>query len=336
MNKSLLLKYISGQTCKAESDFVEEWVNESERNKKYLAQMMNLWIFQNMPDEQASDQEVSDIWREIKKKESNKGYSIPKKTFWAVAASLFILLTLGLGFLFRNNNSFVTPRYVSKNQQPNKYLYTEKGVKAKLTLPDSSIVWLNSDSKLYYPDEFKNDIREITLCGEAYFEVKHEPERPMIVNTNKGFKLEVLGTTFNLKSYDNDNQAQTTLYSGSINIIVDDVSGGQPTITKMQPNDVITIYENRTSKNIHLPDPTVCSAWKDGKIIFDNLPMDEAIKIMERWHGIEFEVKDPKILKQKITANFDSESIVRVMDLIRMTSFIDYKIDGKKVYLRKR
>ena len=64
--------------------------------------------------------------------------------------------------------------------------------------------------------------------------------------------------------------------------------------------------------------------------------MNEAIKILERWHGVEVEVKDPQRLNHKITANFESESIVRIMDLIRMTSFIDYKIEGKKVYLKKR
>ena len=78
------------------------------------------------------------------------------------------------------------------------------------------------------------------------------------------------------------------------------------------------------------------SLWKMGKIHFDSTPVSEAIKILNRWHGTQFTVNNPEILDYEITGNFENESIVQILELIKLTTYIDYTIDGKNIVLTKR
>lgn len=209
-------------------------------------------------------------------------------------------------------------------------IYTEKGVKSTVQLPDGSTVQLNSDTKITFPDNFVGDTREVELSGEAYFKVKTDSLKPLIVNTKKGFQVKVLGTEFNVKSYDNDNTAQATLYQGSINLIT-------PTATTVvKPNEQAVI---ETNKVVKLVVPSVIAdtkAWTEGRLVFEETRMSEVVKMLERWHGVKMIVKDPKILNYTITANFNSESIYQIMYIIKNCSLVDYKIMGNVVTLSSR
>ena len=197
-------------------------------------------------------------------------------------------------------------------------------------------MWLNSDSKLFYPETFDGRNRDVALSGEGFFEVRRDSLRPMIVSTTRGFKLEVLGTTFNLKSYDNDDIAEATLYSGNVNLIMMDGNGDVKMRQILSPNQTVTIDRNMNSSLVKHGDQSILSAWKEGRIIFDNTPMSEVVKILNRWHGVEFEIRDPEILDDKMTARFNSESVVQTMDLFKLTSDIDYEIKDKTVIVKKR
>lgn len=340
MNKTLLIKYISGSSSSLESDKVLAWINESEENERYFIRLMNLWISQNMPDEKASDNEVKDIMRAVRiDKPGDKSNPNPNRRFivWAAAASVLFILSLGLWFITvkpMNNEEVIA--YAPYNYEVSKMAYVDKGVKGRVILPDSSVVWLNSDSRLYYPESFTGNTREVVLSGEGFFEVRHDAERPMIVSTNKDFRLEVLGTTFNLKSYDNDDTAEATLYAGLVNVILNNPNGA-PSVKMLQPNQTVVIEKNYIGYAKTPVEQNVQAAWKEGKIIFSNTPMSEVVKILNRWHGVDFVVKDKDILNYKITARFNAESIVQIMDLLRLTSFIDYEIENNKtVHIMKR
>ena len=341
MDKTLLIKYISGQTSEVESYEVLEWINASKENEKYFVQMMNLWISQNMPNDKASDKEVNEMMGLLKRDKSADNIEKRKKSTlfawsgWGVAASLLIGVLIGM-WLYGDREQIVEREYAAYDYAISKMMYTTKGVKGRVVLPDSSVVWLNSDSRLFYPESFTEEVRQIVLSGEAFFDITKDTLRPMIVRTSKAFKVEVLGTTFNLKSYENDNRAEVTLYTGAINLILDNPNGGTPEVRSMRPNQTITIGEPLTKSANEPKDPKVYSAWKDGKIIFDDTPMSEVVKVLNRWHGVEFEIKDKEMLEYKITARFNSESITQIMDLLRLTSYIDYDIKDKTVSIRKR
>ena len=343
MKKELLLRYIKGEATNKEEREILEWVGKSQENEKYFVLLNNLWLSQNMSDKKASKEELEAI---VKLTTGKKVFGGRFRRYLPYAAAALIILSIGLNFLLFNGT--LSPRKKSDEPVRMAYLpteykheiYTEKGVKARVILPDGSKVWLNSDSRMVYPDRFETDIREIEFSGEAYFDVVKDSLRPLVINTNKDFKVEVLGTKFNLKSYDNDAEARTTLYSGSVNI-VSKVPGGKlkndkEVVTKLKPLESCIIRDKQNPIHIKPENPEKQTAWKDGRIIFESTPMLETIKILERWHGVEFEVKDKSVYTFDITARFKSESIVQIMEMIKYCALIDYSIDSNKVVLYRR
>ena len=343
MKKELLLRYIKGEATNKEEREILEWVGKSRENERYFVTLNNLWISQNISDKKASDEELEAI---VKLTTGKKVLGGKFRKYVPYAAAAVILLSVGLNFLLFSGT--VSP--VKKGDEPVRMaylpteykheIYTEKGVKARVILPDGSKVWLNSDSRMVYPDRFETDIREIDFSGEAYFDVVKDSLRPLVINTNKDFKVEVLGTKFNLKSYDNDAEARTTLYSGSVNIVSKVPGGklkeGKEVVTILKPLESCIIREKQNPINIKPENPEKQTAWKDGRIIFESTPMAETIKILERWHGVEFEVRDKSVYTFDITARFKSESIVQIMEMIKYCALIDYSIDSNKVVLYRR
>jgi len=156
------------------------------------------------------------------------------------------------------------------------------------------------------------------------------------VNTNKNFRVEVFGTKFNIRSYENDDEAQTTLFSGSITLTRKLENSPREVITQLKPKESFVIRDNNAPLLIRQADTTKQKAWKEGKLLFESTPISEVIKKLERWHGTEFQVIDNEVLNYKITANFKAESIVQIMEMIQFCSFVDYTLEGNRVILRKR
>lgn len=344
MNKALLIRYVKGDATKSEVEEVLSWASDDLINADYLAKLQNIWIFTNMHQTDASDEELAAIKRVIRK-ESDKSY---KRMFsWAAAASVALAMGIGGWYMGKTSGSnyqsvsdadkLIAEQVIHRNISPSKELYTNKGVKAKIILPDSSVVILNSDTRIDYPDKFDDKLRVVNLSGEAYFDVVKDSLRPMIVHTKKGFSIKVIGTKFNLKAYENDDKSRTTLYSGKIDLIRS--AGSKLVSTEVAPFQTIVVSDVSKSNpvtKIMKPSPLDDKAWTEGKIIFDETPVSEVVKILERWHGYDFQVKDPSILNYKITATFNSESLVQVMDLIQMTSLVRYEIKNKTVFLYKK
>ncbi len=341
MNKSLLLQYIKGQTTEDQDKMVLDWIAESADNERFFLRLNNLWISLNISEEKATEKELSEIRALTTKKRSLLS---PLRKILPYAAAAVVLLSFGLNFYLVKNNSVKpqdltdTPVRLADMTAGLKHeLYTEKGVKARIMLPDSSFVWLNSDSKIIFPDRFESDIREIEFSGEAYFDIRKDSLHPLIIKTNKNFIVEVLGTKFNLKSYDNDNEARTTLYSGKLNVISQIESSRNDkrneVVTTLNPLESCIIRSNQAPVHLRPDNIDDYTAWKDGKIIFDSTPISEAVKILERWHGVQFVVKDRTVYNYTITAKFKTESIVQIMEMIKYCALVDYSIDSTKVTL---
>lgn len=346
MKKSILIKYINGELTESEKQSVLEWASKDRANEIYIAKLKNLHVCMNIPLDEASEGDVQGMMNRIRnstKSPEASYYKINKRFLWSAAsiAALAIvtaLLTFTTGSRQSSKDDLLSQTIIDnlkyKNIAPSKVLYTPKGVKARLILPDSSQVWLNSDTWISYPDTFATTVRSVTISGEAYFSVAKNPDRPMVVKTTKGFSVRVTGTEFNIKAYENDNSAQTTLYSGEIYLYRE--NDNKFVSTKVEPNQTVII--NTEGSRINLTavmkeSPRDDSAWKEGKIIFESTPMSEVIKTLERWHGVDFIVKNREVLNYRITATFNSESIVQIMDLIRMTTPLSYNIDNRKVVI---
>ena len=171
-------------------------------------------------------------------------------------------------------------------------IYTNKGTKGEVILPDSSIVKLNSDSKIVFPNKFHGSTREVFVTGEAFFKVKSNPDTPMVVNTSKGLMVKVRGTEFNLRAYENESITRTTLYRGKVDIVAKRAEGEHVVLAELKPNESFVTRAKEKSLKVANADTVKISAWCKGLLVFDNTPMDMVVKELERWHGAHITVKN--------------------------------------------
>lgn len=172
-------------------------------------------------------------------------------------------------------------------------LTTPKGGQYQITLADGTHVWLNAASSLTYPVAFDGEKRVVSLQGEAYFEVSEDKSKPFIVNTAKQ-RIEVLGTSFNINAYDNEELTKTTLLSGTVqvNVAANGTTRGGSQI--LAPNQQ-SIVDDSGKISVNKIDPYTTIAWKDGLFNFHGLSIDESLKQVERWYDVKvaYEGKKP-------------------------------------------
>lgn len=334
MDENIIIRVIRGEATESENRAVLEWIKQSDENLKQFSDLKMMWAISSAPDEEASEKQLL----EFKSTTINRRWAnISNRRFWfgfASAASVaMVILFAGLfsGKLGVDNSAKILNSKTESLRTVNQmYMYTDKGVKGKVVLPDGSTVWLNSDSKLIYPDNFTGDLREVEISGEAYFEVKKDSTKPMLVKTSKGFTIRVTGTTFSIKSYENDLVSKAILYNGSIELITNSGGDKEEVVLDLKPNDCATIAVDGTTKITRI-EKTTDIAWLKGEIIFEDTPMVEVLKVIERWYGKKFEVKDSSFYNYKLNASFKSESLVQILDIINLCTSVKYRIVEDKV-----
>lgn len=332
-----------------EKEKLLSWLNEDSRNREYFAKFNDLYLFASLPDatKHAPDMSIADsIMASALKNFSGVPASsliVKKKTlfsriaYYGAAAAVFIALCVNI-YLMRSPKEAAgsLPERHLLSEVPQGYLhtiYTTRGVKGEVKLPDGSVVKLNSDSKLVFPDKFSGGTREVYMSGEAYFTVTTNPDTPMIVNTNRDFLVKVYGTEFNLRTYENELNARTTLFKGKVDLILKDAKGMEEILAELNPNQSFELRRELPSLKVIKADTLKQGAWRYGNLRFEHTPMDEVIRELERWHGAEFAVKDPSIYNLKFSASFKQESLVQILDIIKFCSNIQYELNENKVTL---
>ena len=295
MDRKLLEKYIDGIASGTERKEVVEWIVESEENKREYIRLKTRAALKNLPYTLSMDS----TYEERVAPRGNKR----KVTVWGVITQQEALVE------YKVNT----------------------GVKGFVTLPDGSEVWLNSDSRVSFPAQFDTLNRKIRLEGEAYFKVKSNPRWPMYITCKNNVVVQVVGTEFNLTTYANDDNIKLLLVSGKLDIL----DPNNKRVIKVQQNEEVTIYDLSEA----IPEkgcPVIYNsiAWKEGLLIFDNTLMSEVVKRLERWYGVQIEVENKELLAYRFTATFKSESLDRVLNVLKISSDIDYQINDTLVRLK--
>ena len=205
-------------------------------------------------------------------------------------------------------------------------LTTPVGGEYQVVLSDGSRVWLNALTRLRYPEIFKEDCREVHLSGEAYFEVAHDPERPFVVVAN-GVEVTVYGTRFNVNNYGTD-VVRTVLVDGKVGIRV--MESGKEVV--LSPNDMAEFFEVSRSVKVRKVDPYVYTAWKEGKFVFEDEPIEEIMKRLSNWYGIKVLYADERVKKQTFTGVITRYTEVsNVLHLIGETAVVRFQLNGNVV-----
>jgi ferric-dicitrate binding protein FerR (iron transport regulator) len=230
---------------------------------------------------------------------------------------------------------------------------TRNGSKTNLLLPDGTTVWLNAGSRLTYDSLYGNELREVTLSGEGFFDVVKNPQKPFIIHTGK-INIRVLGTIFNVKSYPEEKTIETSLIRGSIEVSFADSSSKRIILL---PNQKLIFKKEEMAQNktaghtetapdaglikIDRLNPTGSdnsiaeTGWMQNRLIFNDISFKQLAIEMERKYGVSISLMDEGLDTLHFTGSFQNESVLKALDALRLTSEkspdFTYRMEGDKV-----
>lgn len=204
-------------------------------------------------------------------------------------------------------------------------LIVPKGGEYSLELPDGTVVWVNSESSLRFPEKFTSNRREVFLEGEAYFEVKKDANRPFYVHTEVG-KVRVLGTAFNVCAYSNDRFWQTTLVEGSVMINQEEKE------VLLKPNEQYQIDVRTGKAGLREVLPELYTSWRDGKFYFKAYTFEELVEKLERWYDFKMFYMNEEIKTRRFSGVVNKyQPLEEMFKFLQMTSDVQFNVKGNVV-----
>ncbi|TRX60617.1 DUF4974 domain-containing protein [Fulvivirga sp. M361] len=294
------------------ADITLQWdLSEEEETKIKLLKRINSQI-----DTQQSEGET-------------KGKEGSRFALWKVAASLALFIGIGYGtFHFYNPEPQVT--YVTKE--------TERGQQLKITLGDGSVVQLNAESSIQFPEEFSSAERKVLLEGEAFFNVAKDADKPFIIKT-QGLSTEVLGTSFNIQAYPEDGNIKVTVATGKVKVRRSSESDNSSETTLGNHEEVFLLPEyqavfHKETGSIAKRQVSLSSylGWKDGLIVLENVTIAEAVKKLSRLYHVEFEFENDLHGNCVINGEFRRDELTNILENLSFITALKFeRVTDKKI-----
>ena len=322
--EELLPGYLSGDLSDKDRSIVDEWRKESSENEALYQETLKAW--EAIP--LLHEMEQFNSFEALKKVNTriSQPYSSNWRTiFQRTAAILLLPLLVYSGYLTIKNLSL---KKIPEEHVMMQTVNSRQGMVTQFSLADGTKVWLNSGSELQFPIRFTGDMREVKLRGEAFFEVVKNEKQPFRVNA-KELQVDVLGTSLNVMSYDDDTQAEVVLIEGKVSL-----SAGIGQVKKeygiIYPGQRAVF--NEESQEVYTEKVAVAKyiSWRDGNLIFRDDPMEDVLRRLSRWFNVEIAINDPEIERYIYTATFRNENLEQVLKLLKLSAPIDYRIIERK------
>ncbi|WP_423129402.1 FecR family protein [Gaoshiqia sp. Z1-71] len=210
------------------------------------------------------------------------------------------------------------------------------GKRSRVTLPDNTVVWLNSGSKLTYPVKFTGEKREVYLDGEALFQVNRDENRPFFALTSK-LDVKVLGTVFNLSAYSDDQTIKTVLESGLVELWFNPNLVGLKNKEQMMPGQ-LAVYDPVEKTIVQTKVNTKnFTSWKDGYVVFEKSTLGSIAKRLSRYYNVKIEFENQELANKTFSGNLDlRDSAVKVLELISEMIPIDLVSDDSGITIKNK
>lgn len=317
INDDVLVKYLLGEALQEEALAVETWLQASAENNTYYIQLKKIWeqsldlAPQIQIDEKEAWQRFQQSIAAIPVKEKTKPASLFNLSAikWMAAAAVVILITSGLKFLL--------------NERPEPAIaMMEKTTLSEITkdtLQDGSVITLNKNTKLSYPEKFTGESRPVSLKGEAFFEVKPDKSKPFVIAAND-VTITVVGTSFNVKNY--DSTTEVIVESGIVRISylnqsVELFKGEKITVKNNQPN----LEKNQISNSLY-------NYYRTGIIDCNVTTLKALIGTLNQAFEVNIVLAKPSLENLQITAVFENENIDTILDIVCATLDLSVSNEG--------
>ncbi len=366
--KEVIVNFLEGNLSQSQADELVSWLGSDKRNPEFLRQVEKIWYASKKLENKEPD--IREGLKKIREKISERNirrlppkkihFSIP--SLIAIAATVLVLVTLSVSVLLNTsgkNKPVVSASAIVETTVP-------KGSRSFITLPDGTVIWLNSDTKLSYHTDYNAANRTVYLTGEAYFKVSKNDSLPFQVMTSD-IKVTAVGTSFNVKAYDVDSIIETTLEEGQVEISVINfgkkAASTEPVLLK--PNQRAEYFKQTEgitmkvkgnmdeNKNRNQPDKIeigsktdilsvrvsevsdirLYTSWKDKRWVFKNEKFSSLAPKLERRFNVKIVIVDKALEEYTFTGILLDESLEQVLAAIRMTSPIRYEVNAQEVRL---
>jgi hypothetical protein len=309
---------------------VAEWVKTEAQHEEGRTWGNEYWNLIDAGQIQKNEQKYKTLLYKIhyeinlqRKNESNKTFTLLNLAKWASrAAAILFLPLLGISFYIFRNNDFQLKRYTDLAVDTLEVI-APIGSRTVVQLSDGTEVNLNYGSRIKYPRTFGNT-REITLSGEGYFDVAHNPEIPFVVRAGK-LSVKALGTEFNVHAYPDDDVIETTLIEGKV--VVEKICRNDKSrlIGEMTPGQHLAYRPDSHTAETTQGAVDKYIAWKEGKLLFDNESITEIAEKLERMFNVEFELAD-NVKDFSYTATFFNDPLYFILDQMTEIAPIKYTV----------
>lgn len=322
-DREKIINYFKGKS----SDKAESYIKKVFYEDKYEKELMSLLSSQfdeSLLEEDINEKNLDHILHSIHY-EINTSLSAPKvrlfdsiiKWTLRIAGVIIIPIALFIGIQMQKEASLKKKTWVE--------IKSPAFARVQFSLPDGTTGWLNSNSSVKYKENFLSD-RQLTLKGEAFFDVFKDEKNPFIVTANE-IAVRVLGTRFNIASYENEKNIEVVLEEGKL-VVCDKAKKKSFT---MKPDDMVIFNRSDREFTTEVVQSKKYVSWKEGILIFRNDPLDVVANKLERWYNIEVDVNVALSEDIRLRATFIDEGLEEVLKLLKASLPIDYRIEDRNI-----
>lgn len=312
--KRLIIKLIQGETTAEEDRIAKAWISKSPENKRLYETYKGLLI---LTDKKEVHFDTDKAWEKFSHRihsdqhHTSKQISIqPRRkilTYTAVAGiAAMMLIAVGLFSIFQK-------------EPPAQQFTTTSSISDTYVLPDGSSVVLNRNSAVKYPEYFTGGIREISIFGEAFFEVSPNPDKPFLIHAS-GLDIKVVGTSFNVEAPRGSNFVKVTVNTGKVLVYPSGTlsENSETTGLFLTAGEIATFSKQsgRILKGVN--DDLNVLSWKTGVLTFRESRLAEVLKALETKYQTRFVVDNPDVLNQRLTARFENDSLDNVLETLSL------------------
>jgi ferric-dicitrate binding protein FerR (iron transport regulator) len=332
LNQSIIEKFFNNTCTAKEAEEVVKWFATSE-GQAYLADKLDDDI-QLLQDEHIkgliSDSVSVQMWQEILsnmnagKKDNAFRYPRPQTaTYWYAAAIIVVIATLSIFLVWK----YHLADQIFKNKQQTHFITDAYHHKA-ITLKDGTKIELNRNSDIRISTDYGEKKRSIKLKGEAYFQVPHNVDKPLVIHT-EGADIKDLGTVFDVRAVPGEDNIQVAVKSGKVSIHPEHTSGTKA----VELTAGHFGYLNLETGSVVVEEAEIQNylSWMAGRITFDNMTLKNVCNQLGHIYNVSFQYGSDSLKSVKLSANFKRGSLKKALDIISLTISIDYRLKGGEV-----
>ena len=321
-----IVNHLGGKASPEEEKRLLEWLEQSEENRKQfrsLKDAYDLGQFEN----NVKDARTQAQWKKLYMRIQADGFRRKARRRKTAAAALRYAAVFIVGVMLSALGYYMVERFADSEPELT-LIETGVGERSKITLPDNSVVWLNSCSSVTYDRSFGKKSRDIDLSGEAFFEVHKNQDKPFRVHSSN-LTYRVTGTSFNIYSFGEDRIETLVLVEGGVTL-----EHGKKTLA-IKPGEVVEFDRESNRFLVKHSDPAFYTNWRFGELAFERMTFEELARRLERNFNVTFVFQNEKVRNESFGGTFRNyDSLETILKVISTSTPIKYRIDQNTVYIR--